>query len=369
MTELSQAGELARKKAARFGTRDIWVFVEAYEGRPKAVGAELIGRAKELAAELGEQVAAVVIDSETRESVSLAVRAGADRVYVVEGPEYAQYTADAYGGAFLHLCRIFRPDAILLGATVNGRDLASKIAVNLHTGLTADCTALAIDGETGDIVWERPAFGGNLYARILCTNTRPQMGTVRPGVLPAPELLPANSLDDNVPLEGDFGADVTASVVNGGRTEILSVEHHEGDVRVKVLDFLERTREDGIALEDAEVVVSGGHGMKKPENFGMLEELARILGGTVGCSRFVVDAGWMPADRQVGQTGVTVSPRVYFACGISGAVQHVAGMKDSDAIVAINTDPHAPIFEVADYCIVGDALEVVPALIAELRGE
>ena len=347
--------------------QDVWVFIESFQGKPKAVDAELLGKGKELANCLGQQTAAVVIGSDIEEAVAFSVRYGADKVYVVQGEEYAHYTADAYGSAFLRLCELYKPNTILLGATVNGRDLASKIAVSLETGLTADCTALSVDEETGDVIWERPAFGGNLYARILCSSTRPQMGTVRPGVMPKPEELPASVMKDETMSSVESKEGIMVSYVNKGKTKIIRVDYHVSNNRVKVVDFLAKMEEDGISLQDAEVIVSGGRGMKNPENFELLNELARLLGGTVACSRFAVEAGWMPASKQVGQTGSTVSPRIYFACGISGAVQHVAGMEDSDAIVAINVDEHAPIFEVADYCIVGDVFEVVPALISELQ--
>lgn len=347
--------------------QDVWVFIESFQGKPKAVGAELLGKGKELANCLGQQTAAVVVGSDVEEAVAFSVRYGADKVYVIQGEEYAHYTADAYGSAFLHLCERYKPNTILLGATVNGRDLASKIAVSLETGLTADCTALSVDEETGDVIWERPAFGGNLYARILCSNTRPQMGTVRPGVMPKPEEFPASVMKDETMSSAESKEGIMVSYANKGKTKIIRVDYHVSNNRVKVVDFLAKMEEDGISLQDAEVIVSGGRGMKNPENFELLNELARLLGGTVACSRFAVEAGWMPASKQVGQTGSTVSPRIYFACGISGAVQHVAGMEDSDAIVAINVDEHAPIFEVADYCIVGDVFEVVPALISELQ--
>lgn len=323
--------------------KDVWVFIECFEGEPKQVGYELLEAANGLACDLGQQVAAVVIGDDVDAAITGAQRHGADKVYVIQGEEYAHYTADTFGEAFLHLCRKYRPDTLLLGATANGRDLASKLAVSLETGLTADCTALSVDTETGDVVWERPAFGGNLYARIICSHTRPQMGTVRPGAMKR------------------SGKDLEKVA------QIIREDYHPDRMRVVVRDFIRKTEEEGLRLEDAEVVVSGGRGMRGPDNFGMLKELADLLGGTVGCSRSVVEEGWLPASRQVGQTGQTVAPRMYFACGISGAVQHVAGMKDSDAIVAINRDATAPIFDVADYCIVGDVFEVVPALISELK--
>lgn len=323
---------------------DIWVFLEGFEGEPKQVGRELLGQARRLADEIGQQVCAVIIAHDATASIEMARTYGADRAYVVEGEAYRHFTTDAYSEAFARLCDHYKPEVILMGATANGRELASHLAVKLEAGLTADCTALYIDPETAVMQWERPAFGGNLYARI-CANTHPQMGTVRPGAMPVPDACPNPNL------------------------KVIREEFEPKHMRVRVKEFIRDVGEGGIPLQDAEIIISGGRGMKGPENFAMLEELAVLLGGTVGCSRSVVEEGWLPASKQVGQTGSSVSPRIYFACGISGAVQHVAGMDHSDAIVAINQDPHAPIFEVADYCIVGDVFEVVPALIEELSGE
>lgn len=320
---------------------DIWVFLEEFAGEPKRVGIELLGQARRLADEIGQQVGAIIISQDASTSLEQARAYGADLAYVIEGDSYRHFTTDAYCEAFMHLCETYRPEVILIGATANGRELASHLAVKLEAGLTADCTALSIDPETAVMAWERPAFGGNLYARI-CANTHPQMGTVRPGAMPFPDLAPNESM------------------------VIVREEFKPERMRVVVKDFIADLHDQGVSLQDAEVVISGGRGMKGPENFKMLEELAALLGGTVGCSRSVVEEGWLPASKQVGQTGLSVSPRIYFACGISGAVQHIAGMDHSDAIVAINQDPHAPIFEVADYCIVGDVFEVVPALIEEL---
>lgn len=324
--------------------RDVWVFLEGFEGEPKQVGRELLGQARRLADEIGQQVGAVIIAHDANASIEMARTYGADHAYVIEGEVYRHFTTDAYSEAFAHLCERYAPEVILVGATANGRELASHLAVKLEAGLTADCTALSIDPETAVVAWERPAFGGNLYARI-CANTHPQMGTVRPGAMPTPEPCPNERMD------------------------IIRESYEPKRARVMVREFIRDAQDHGISLQEAEVIISGGRGMKGPENFAMLEELAALLGGTVGCSRSVVEEGWLPASKQVGQTGLSVSPRIYFACGISGAVQHVAGMDHSDAIVAINQDPHAPIFEVADYCIVGDVFEVVPALIEELSGE
>lgn len=323
--------------------KDVWVFVESFEGQPKNVGLELLGQGRKLADGLKQQLCAVVIGKEVEASIQAANEAGADKIYVVQGDEYAHYSADGYGHVFLTLCEKYHPNTILVGATVNGRDLGSKIAVSLHTGLTADCTALSVEEETGNVVWERPAFGGNLYAQILCSETRPQMGTVRPGAFkkPAPD-------QDN-------------------RAEVIREEIHTDKIRTQVLEFLKACDEGGIPVGEADIVVSGGRGMKNAENFALLQRLADLLGGAVGCSRAAVDSGWMPQSRQVGQTGTTVSPKIYIACGISGAVQHVAGMSESKTIVAINKDASAPIFEVADYCLVGDLFEIVPAIIKELE--
>ena len=323
--------------------KDVWVFIECFDGEPKRVGFELLGEGRKLAAALGQKLCAVVIGDKVDEAISQSALYGADKVYVVQGPEYRFYTADAYGKAMLALCEKYMPSTILVGATVNGRDLGSKLAVSLRTGLTADCTGLFVDGE--NVVWERPAFGGNLYAQIICGESRPQMGTVRAGNFkrPAPD-------PDNKP-------------------EIIREELHASDdeIRTKVLDFVKAVESDGIKLEDAEIVVSGGRGMKKAENFKLLQELAGALGGAVGASRAAVDSGWVPQSRQVGQTGKTIAPTIYIACGISGAVQHLAGMSKSKIIVAINKDKTAPIFEVAHYGIVGDLFEVVPALTKELK--
>lgn len=321
--------------------KDVWVFIECFDGTPKNVGLELLGQGRKLADGLEQKLCAVVIGSEVEEAVNAANEYGADKIYVVQGEEYGHYSADGYGYVFLKLCKKYNPNTILVGATVNGRDLGSKIAVSLRTGLTADCTALSVEKESKNVVWERPAFGGNLYAQILCGETRPQMGTVRPGAFKKPEPMLSN------------------------QAEIIKEEIHGAEIRTKVVEFIKSCEDQGIKLEEAEVIVSGGRGMKHAGNFELLKQLADLFHGTVGCSRAAVDSGWMPQSKQVGQTGQTVTPKIYFACGISGAVQHVAGMSDAGTIIAINKDATAPIFEVADYCMVGDLFEIVPALIKE----
>ena len=246
--------------------RDIWVFLEELEGKPKQVGAELLGQARRLADEIGQEVAAVIIAHDADEALEMARRYGADRAYVIEGECYRHFTADPYAEAFSYLCEKYQPEIILVGATANGRELASHVAVKLEAGLTADCTALYIDPETAVMQWERPAFGGNLYARI-SANTHPQMGTVRPGAMPLPEPTPHQNM------------------------EMIREDFIPQQVRVRVKGFIKDATDNGISLQDAEVIVSGGRGMKGPENFAMLEELAALLGGTVGCSRSVVEEG------------------------------------------------------------------------------
>ncbi|MGE5627242.1 MAG: electron transfer flavoprotein subunit alpha/FixB family protein [Solirubrobacterales bacterium] len=325
--------------------KDVWVFIECFQGQPKDVGFELLGQGRILAEGLKQNLCAVVIGKDVDAAIKGASEYGADKIYVVKGEEYENYTSDAYGHAFLKLCHKYNPNTILIGATIRGRELGSKIAVALRTGLTADCTALSIEEDTGNVVWERPAFGGNLYAQILCSETRPQMGTVRPGAFKKQ----VKNLDNK--------AEVIEEDIRTNPAYILT----------KVVDFIKAKEEGGLKVDEAEVVVSGGRGMKGADNFNMLKELADLMGGAVGASRAAVDAGWIPQTRQVGQTGSTVAPRIYIACGISGAVQHIAGMSSSDTIIAINKDASAPIFEVADYCIVGDLFQVVPALIKEIR--
>ncbi len=325
--------------------KDVWVFIECFDGEPKKVGFELMGQGRKLADDMGQKLCAVIISDDVDKAIKEASLYGADKIYAVKAAEYRFYTADAYGQAMLELCHKYNPNAILIGATINGRDLGSKLAVSLRTGLTADCTGLFMDEEKQNVVWERPAFGGNLYAQIVCATTRPQMGTVRPGNFQRPTQNPNNKPEiiwENIPVD-------------------------TGAVRTKVLDFIAAAKSDGIDVADADIVVSGGRGMKNGENFKILQELAEVVGGAVGASRAAVDSGWIDQSHQVGQTGKTISPTIYIACGISGAVQHIAGMSKSKIIVAINKDETAPIFDVAHYGIVGDLFEIVPALTKELK--
>ena len=322
--------------------KGVWVFAEQSEGQVKGVAHELLGEARKLADELGEEVAAVLIGNQIAGMTSELIASGADKVYLVEGPEYSHYDTEAYTVAFVDLIKTYKPAAVLVGATNDGRDLGPRVAARTRTGLCADCTGLGIDPETRLVIWTRPAFGGNIMADILCPDHRPQMGTVRPKVFKRPVADPSR----------------TGEVI-----KVASKVKAE-DLKVKLLEIISVCTSN-CKLEEADIIVSGGRGMNKPENFAAIEELANVLGGAVGASRAAVDAGWKPALHQVGQTGKTVGPKIYFACGISGAIQHLAGMSSSDTIIAINKDLDAPIFKVADYGIVGDVMEVLPLLTAE----
>ena len=320
--------------------QNIWVYVETFENKSKSVGLELLGQARKLADELGEKVCAVVMCEDASGAAKEAVAYGADTVYVLENPEYAFFDVEKQSCAFVKLIDKYKPSAVFIGATNNGRDLGSRTAVRKQTGLTADCTGLAVDEESGNIAYTRPAFGGNLMATILCADTRPQMGTVRPGAFK----------------KGEPDYERSGEII---REEISLPD--ETSV-VKLLEFIRAQTTGTVAIEDADIIVSGGRGLKEGKNCDIIEQLAEALGGAVGASRAAVDAGWIGHIHQVGQTGKTVSPKLYIACGISGAVQHLAGMSSSDVIVAINSDPNASIFDVADYGIVGDLFEIVPAL-------
>ena len=326
-------------------TKDLWVFVETNEdGTAKNVGIELLTPGKMMAGKQGGQLVAVVIGSGVDAAVADASSHGADKVIVVDGPEYKTYSTDAYAIALCALVEKYGPTSMLIGATNNGRDLGPRVSCRLNTGLTADCTALDIDEETGNVAWTRPAFGGNLMATILCPNHRPQIGTVRPGVFKKSE-------------------------AGEAKAEIVKEDIHvaEDQIRTQVLEIIKDMDSENVDLEGAEIIVSGGRGVGGPEGFEPIKALAKELGATVGASRAAVDSGWIAHSHQVGQTGKTVGPKLYIACGISGAIQHLAGMSGSDVIVAINKDPDAPIFDVADYGVVGDLFQVLPVLTEEIK--
>lgn len=322
--------------------KNIWVYIETEEGKPKAVGFELLSPGRDIADKRGCSLVAVVIGNGVEETAKQAIAYGADQVLLLDAPEYNIYNTDVFGEAMVGLIEKYQPEGILIGATNNGRDLGPCVSCRIKTGLTADCTAIDLDGESGNIAWTRPAFGGNLMATILCPNTRPQMGTVRPGVFKKP-------------------------VADESRTgEIIREQMKIPKNRV---ELIKRVREvaESVNLDEAEIIVSGGNGVGSAENFSYIKALADTLGGAVGASRAAVDNGWISHAHQVGQTGKTVAPKLYIACGISGAIQHIAGMSGSDTIIAVNKDPDAPIFSVADYGIVGDLFEVLPVLTAEFK--
>jgi len=326
-------------------TKDLWVFVETNEdGTAKNVGLELLTPGKSLAAKQGGRLVAVIIGSHVTPAVDAANAQGADQIIVVEGEEYAHYSTDAYQSALCTLAEKYAPASILIGATNNGRDLGPRVSCRLKTGLTADCTSLDIDEESGNVAWTRPAFGGNLMATILCPDHRPQIGTVRPGVFKKSQQTTPH-----------------AEIIN----EDIHVDAEK--IRTKVLEIIRELDTENVDLEGAGIIVSGGRGVGGPEGFHAIRDLADALGGVVGASRAAVDAGWIAHAHQVGQTGKTVGPKLYIACGISGAIQHVAGMSSADVIVAINKDPDAPIFDIADYGVVGNLFEVIPVLIEEIR--
>lgn len=325
--------------------RGVWVFVEQTESEPARVSWELLGVGADLATKLGVELCALVIGENVEQLCHEAFAYGAAKAYLLDAPVYKHYRTEAYVEGCCHLIEKYKPEIILMGATGMGRDLAGAIATRVATGLTADCTGLAID-EKRNLMQTRPAFGGNIMATIMCDKYRPQMSTVRPNVMPMPDRK-----------EGASGVIVR---------DPFTVP--EESILTKVIEIVRDSHSKGaVDITGAEFIISGGRGMMAPENFAILQELADELGGVVGASRSAVDAGWMPGDRQVGQTGKTVRPKIYIACGISGAIQHLVGMQDSDMVIAINRDSSAPIFEVATYGIVGDLFQVVPAITAKIR--
>lgn len=326
-------------------TNDLFVVVETTpDGGYKNVGIELLTPGRRMADKQGGKLVAVVIGADTKKAVDAAATHDADKVIVVEGPEYKDYSTDAYTIALVEILKKYAPTTVLIGATNNGRDLGPRVACRLNTGLTADCTSLDIDEESGNVAWTRPAFGGNLMATILCPDHRPQMGTVRPSVFKKCEPVTPHA-------------------------EIIREEIHvpEDQIRTKILEVIKDMDAEGVDLEGAEIIVSGGRGLGGPEGFEIIRECAKLLGATVGSSRAAVDAGWISHSHQVGQTGKTVAPKLYIACGISGAIQHAAGVGGADCIVAINKDPDAPIFNIADFGVVGDLFEVLPVFMDEIR--
>lgn len=341
---LRDGDEKKKGRADKVVYRGVWVYIEQSGGQAKSVGYEILGQGRKLADELGEELAAVIVGYNVEHLAEHAFASGADKVYIADQPEFNNYNTDAFTLVLTDMIDTYKPSVFLIGATNNGRDLAPRVACRVGTGLTADCTDIGIDRETGLVAWTRPAFGGNIMATILCPEHRPQMGTIRPKVFKKP-------------------------IVDAERRgEIIRVNTaiKDENIRIKLMEVI-KNNTVSCDLEEAEIIVAGGRGMGNQENFALIEELANILGGAVGASRAAVDAGWKPAYHQIGQTGKTVGPKIYFACGISGAIQHVAGISSSDVIIAINKDKDAPIFKIADYGIVGDVNEVLPVLITELK--
>ena len=326
--------------------RGVWVFAEQKKGKIQSVTYELLGAGRKLAEDVNDELVAVLIGKDVAKEAERLIRYGADTVYVIEHESLENFLDEPYSKILVRLIQKEKPRIVLTGATAVGRSLIPRVAIEVKTGLTADCTGLEIDAETRHLLQTRPAFGGNIMATILTPNHRPQMATVRHKVLKE--------------AEPDFSR----------KGKIIKIKPAASDLKsrskiVNVVEEIEKT----VKLTEADIIVSGGRGMKGPENFAMIEELALSIGGAVGASRAAVDAEWMPYSHQVGQTGKTVQPKLYIACGISGAVQHLVGMQSSETIVAINKDPHAPIMDIADYAIEGDLFQVIPALIKILKSK
>ncbi len=324
----------------------IAVFAEWRRGRLAPVTFELLGAGRRLADERGVELVAILPGHDLESHAAECIAHGADKVVVIDHELLADFTDDGYGNAIYDAIMEVRPEVVLAGATAIGRSVIPRVAAMLNTGLTADCTELAIRPEDGVLLQTRPAFGGNIMATIVCPRTRPQMATVRQGVMR--------------PLVPDTG--------RTGQVIPLELDAERLRSRVRVVQCEHEVRADDANLHEAEVIVAGGRGLQDEKGFSLLRELAELLGGRVAASRAAVDAGWIGYPNQVGQTGKTVSPKLYIACGISGAIQHVVGMQSADTIVAINRDPEAPIFEIADYGLVGDLYEIVPLLIEKLKG-
>ena len=323
--------------------KGVWVFAEQRDGKLQGVAIELLGEGRKIADELGTELSAILLGHNVDDLAEELIKYGADKVIYADSELLNVYTTDGYSKVIYDLVEERKPEILLIGATNIGRDLGPRLSAKIHTGLTADCTKLDVDKENRRLMMTRPAFGGNLMATILCPNHRPQMSTVRPGVMEKAKF------DEH----------------RKGKIEKIDPNLTKDDMKTKVIEFV-KSEKEAVVLEEAPIIVSGGRGLGKPEGFKLIKELADKLGGVVGASRATVDAGWIEKDHQVGQTGKTVRPNLYIACGISGAIQHLAGMQESKCIIAINKNPDAPIFDVADYGIVGDLYKVIPELIEAL---
>jgi electron transfer flavoprotein alpha subunit len=337
-------GELAATGVRLGDYRNIWVFAEQRGGMVTRVARQLIGKANELAGTLGAKAVAVLMGYNVEGLAEELIRHGADEVIVADHPLLENYRTDAYTKVLANLIQEKKPEVVLFGATHIGRDLAPRVAQRIHTGLTADCTGLDIDESERLLLQTRPAFGGNIMATIACPRHRPQMSTVRPGVMRA---LPEDKY-------------------RTGEVTKVDVDLSENDLLTAILEIVKEAKHT-VDLEDAKIIVTGGRGLAGPDGFKIVEQLATVLGGAVGASRAAVDSGWISHDHQVGQTGKTVHPELYIACGVSGAIQHQAGMKEAKYIIAINKDASAPIFQIADFGVVGDLYKVIPALVKEIE--
>ena len=335
--------------------KGVYIFAQQIDNEISSISLELLGKAKGLAADLDESVTAILVGYQVKNLADKLAEYGADKVIVIDDPELKDYRTEPYTHAIAEVVNKYKPEILLVGATAIGRDLGPRVSARVHTGLTADCTSLdigdfpliAVPGQEKkhkQLLMTRPAFGGNTIATIACPNYRPQMATVRPGVMQ--KITPVKGAKANIE---EFNPGFAK---NSCYTEILKIVKEISNVA---------------NIQESKILVSGGRGVGSPENFKLLDDLAEVLHGTVSCSRAVVDSGWKPKDLQVGQTGKTVRPHLYFAIGISGAIQHVAGMEESDIIIAINKDENAPIFDVADYGIVGDLNSVLPILTRKLK--
>ncbi|MDF2504956.1 electron transfer flavoprotein subunit alpha/FixB family protein [Clostridium sp.] len=324
----------------------VWVFAEQRDGELQKVSLELLGKGREMADKLNTELVAVLLGYNTDDIAKELLAYGADRVIVADDKLLSHFSTDAYAKVICELSNERKPEVIFIGATFIGRDLGPRIAARLTTGLTADCTALDIDPENRNLLATRPAFGGNLMATIVCADHRPQMATIRPGVF--------SKLDKD------------ASKENTSKIEKVKVNLTSDDIRTKVQEVVKLAK-DVEDIAEASIIVAGGRGVGSKENVAKLQELADVLGGTVAASRAAIEKEWIDKSLQVGQTGKTVRPQLYIACGISGAIQHLAGMQDSDYIIAINKDENAPIMQAADLAIVGDLNKVVPELISQIK--
>jgi electron transfer flavoprotein alpha subunit len=342
--EVMEEGEelVTRHSSLVTDFKGVMVFAEQREGKIASVAFELLGVGRRLADERNSELSAVLLGASGSEAHEL-IKWGADKVYFSNGAIFHKFNDEPYSQILSELINEYRPEIVLTGATPIGRSFFPRVAARLRTGLTADCTSLEIDKETGNLLQVRPAFGGNIMATILCPNNRPQMATVRPRVMK----------------RGNYDESRQGEIINIKADAISS--------RTKVIETIKEAAETNVNLQESDIIIAGGRGLGNQKGFELIYELAELLGGAVGASRAAIDEGWIPYSHQIGQTGKTVCPKIYIACGISGAVQHLVGMQSSDIIIAINKNPDAPIFNVATYGIVGDVYEVVPLLIKKIK--